>query len=92
MNRISEINARHGQSSVSRNFGGRIERLLQVVKGFAAIVGPCVQSSQIATIVVGGLNFVLSVSHRAHIRKELQVHEVPLIWYIKACTGIRRVF
>lgn len=67
MDSISATDAQHKQSSLSRDFGGRIEQIVQVVKGFVAIVGPCVPSSQIASIVVGGLNFVLSVCSRAYI-------------------------
>lgn len=92
MHKISAMDERHKQGSLSRDFGSRIERLLQTVKSFVAIVGPCVQSSQIASIVVGGLNFVLSVSLQAHIRERLHVYEIPLTLWIEACAGIRRVF
>lgn len=63
MNKIRAMDGKHGQASLSRDFGARIERILHVVKAFVAVVGPCVQySPQITSIVIGGLNCVLSVS------------------------------
>lgn len=92
MHKISAMDAKYGQSSFSRDFGTRIERLLHTVKNFVAIVGPCVQSIPLASIVVGGLNAVLSVSLGAHTHKKVHVHKISLTLNIKACTRLCRLF
>lgn len=62
MDNIRAMDNKNAATSISRDFGVRIEKILQFIKRFATTVGACVQfSPEISSLVVGGMNCVLTV-------------------------------
>lgn len=68
MGRMKEIDEKNAKKSLSRTFGARIEKLLQLMNSFMNSVVICIQSNpEVSSLIVGGINCALSVSFSSEI-------------------------